>query len=49
MGAALMRNRENAFNIMKALVDKFGHQISVSCKIRVLRSYEETLKYIIAM
>jgi tRNA-dihydrouridine synthase len=49
MGAALMRNRENAFNIMKALVDKFGHQISVSCKIRVLRNYEDTLKYILAM
>ena len=49
MGASLMRDRQNAFNIMKALVDKFGKKISVSCKIRVLRSYEETLTYILAM
>jgi tRNA-dihydrouridine synthase len=49
MGAALMRDRENAYNIMKALVDRFGARISVSCKIRVLRSYEDTLKYILAM
>ena len=34
---------------MKALVDRFGDKISVSCKIRVLRSYDDTLKYILAM
>jgi tRNA-dihydrouridine synthase 2 len=49
MGAALMRDQENAFNIMKALVHKFGQKISVSCKIRVLRNYDDTLKYILAM
>ena len=34
---------------MRALVDRFGNQISVSCKIRALRTYEETLKYVLAM
>lgn len=44
-----MRDKENSFNIMKTLVDKFGQKISVSCKIRVLRNYDDTLKYILAM
>ena len=44
-----MKDRENAFNIMRALVDRFGDRISVSCKIRVLRNYDDTLKYILAM
>jgi tRNA-dihydrouridine synthase len=34
---------------MKALVEEFGQQISVSCKIRVLRNEEDTFKYILAM
>jgi hypothetical protein len=34
---------------MRALVEEFGQQISVSCKIRVLRNEEDTFKYILAM
>lgn len=49
MGSALMKNVDNAKNIMKALVDTFGTRISVSCKIRVLDSYDDTLAYILAM
>ena len=49
MGSALMRDLENAKKIMKALVDKFSQRMSVSCKIRVLRTYEDTLTYILAM
>lgn len=49
MGAALMRNQDNAETIMKALVDRFADKISVSCKIRILRTYEETLKYVLGM
>lgn len=44
-----MKNIENAKAIMKALVDNFGQQISVSCKIRVFDSYENTLNYILEM
>ena len=47
MGAALMKDPDNARNIMKALVDKFGHKLSVSCKIRTLDTVEETLDYIL--
>jgi len=46
MGAALMGDLDNAKNIMKALVDKFGDKISVSCKIRVLDDFDETLNFI---
>lgn len=46
MGSALMKAPDRAYKIMKALVDKYGDKISVSCKIRVLRTYEETLAYI---
>jgi tRNA-dihydrouridine synthase 2 len=46
MGAALMSDLDNAKNIMKALVDKFGEKISVSCKVRVLDDFDETLKFI---
>lgn len=46
MGAALMYDLDKAKNIMKALVDKFGEKISVSCKIRVLDDFEETLNFI---
>ena len=49
MGSALMRDRQNAMDIMKALVKEFGGKISVSCKIRVLQSYEDTLDYMLAM
>lgn len=49
MGSAMMRDVENSKNIMKALVDNFGKQISVSCKIRVLKTFEDTLKYVLAM
>jgi tRNA-dihydrouridine synthase 2 len=49
MGAALMRNPDNAETIMRALVEKFGSKISVSCKIRVLKTFEDTLKYVLAM
>ena len=49
MGAALMKDPENAKNIMKALVDKFGHKLSVSCKIRTLDTVYETLDYILLM
>ena len=49
MGAALMKDMENAKAIMKALVERFKEKISVSCKIRVLRSWEDTVKYILAM
>lgn len=49
MGAALMRNPDNAQEIMRALVERFGSKISVSCKIRVLKSYEETLRYVLSM
>ena len=46
MGAALMNDLDNAKEIMKALVDKFGEKISVSCKVRVLDDFDETLKFI---
>lgn len=46
MGSALMKTPEKAYEIMRALVEKFGDKISVSCKIRVLRSEEETFAYI---
>jgi len=49
MGAALMKDLDNAKNIMKALVDRFGHKMSVSCKIRVLGSFEETLNFVLTM
>ena len=49
MGSALMKSPEKAYEIMKALVDNFGDKISVSCKIRVLRTYEDTLNYILMM
>jgi len=49
MGSALMKNLDNAKAIMKALVDRFGDKISVSCKIRVLDSYDDTLAYILEM
>ena len=49
MGSALMNDLNNAKNIMKALVDNFGTVMSVSCKIRVLLSFEDTLKYVLAM
>ncbi len=49
MGAALMRDIDNASTIMRALVQEFGHKISVSCKIRVLKTFEDTLKYVLAM
>lgn len=49
MGSALMRNLENAKSIMKALVERFGERISVSCKIRVLKTFEDTLNYVLAM
>ena len=46
MGAALMNDLENAKSIMIALKKRFGHKISVSCKIRVLDNFEETIKFI---
>lgn len=46
MGAALMYDLDNAKKIMKALKDEFGNKISVSCKIRILDDYEESLKFI---
>jgi len=46
MGAALMKDLENAKKIMKALVDKFGNDLSVSCKIRALSTFEETLNFV---
>ena len=46
MGAALMNDLENAKTIMKALKHNFGHKISISCKIRVLDNFEETLNFI---
>lgn len=49
MGSALMRDLENASRIMKALVDRFSDRISVSCKIRVLKNYEDTLQYVLSM
>ncbi|CDW87538.1 trna-dihydrouridine synthase 2-like [Stylonychia lemnae] len=49
MGSALMRDIDNAKFIMKSLVDKFGQLMSVSCKIRVLGTFEETMNYILAM
>jgi len=49
MGAALMRNPDNAQSIMKALVDRFSDKISVSCKIRVLKTFEDTLQYVLSM
>ena len=49
MGSALMRNIENAATIMRTLVERFGNVISVSCKIRVLKTFEETLNYVLAM
>ena len=49
MGAALMKDPENARRIMKGLVDKYAHKLSVSCKIRVLDTYEETLNFILKM
>jgi len=49
MGAALMRTPDNAKSIMKALVDNFGGKISVSCKIRVLDNFDDTLKYVLDM
>jgi len=49
MGSALMRDLDNAKKIMSALVERFGKLISVSCKIRVLRNDDDTLKYVLAM
>jgi tRNA-dihydrouridine synthase 2 len=49
MGSALMRDVMNAKTIMKALVDNFADKISVSCKIRVLKTFQETLEYVLAM
>ena len=49
MGSALLKNKQNAISIMKGLVEKFKEKITVSCKIRVLDTYEETLQYIIDM
>jgi tRNA-dihydrouridine synthase 2 len=46
MGAALMKDPENAQNIMKALYEKFGGKIKISCKIRVLENYEKTLEFV---
>ena len=43
MGSALMYEKENAIKIMKGLVDKFKDKISVSCKIRILDNFEDTL------
>ncbi len=49
MGSALMNDPENASNILKALVARFGDQISVSCKIRFMKSFEATLEYVLKM
>ena len=49
MGSALMRDLENAKAIMGALVTRFAGRMSVSCKIRVLRTFEDTLAYVLAM
>ena len=49
MGSALMYDLENAKKIMKSLVDNFADKISVSCKIRALKTYEATLNYVLAM
>jgi tRNA-dihydrouridine synthase 2 len=46
MGAALMKDPENAKSIMKALKEALGHRISISCKIRTLDTYEKTLDFI---
>ena len=34
---------------MKDLVDKFGHRMSVSCKIRIFDDYEQSLNYVLSM
>lgn len=49
MGAALMKDKENATNIVKALVEKFGHKLSVSCKIRCLDNFDDTLDFVLSM
>eukprot|EP00347_Sterkiella_histriomuscorum_P011970 403370398 len=49
MGSALMRDLQNAKHIMKSLVDRFGEQMSVSCKIRVFEDHEKTMEYVLAM
>jgi tRNA-dihydrouridine synthase 2 len=46
MGSALMRDISNAKSIMSSLVQHFGDRISVSCKIRVLNKFEDTLMYV---
>jgi tRNA-dihydrouridine synthase 2 len=38
MGAALMKNKENAISIMEALYTTYGKTMSISCKIRTLES-----------
>lgn len=49
MGSALMRDLTNARNIMKTLVERFGDKMSVSCKIRVLDTFEKTMEYVLTM
>ena len=49
MGAALMKDLENAKKIMKTLVDTYGDELSVSCKIRSLDTFEETLQFVLEM
>ena len=49
MGSELMKNLHNSKSIMKALVDRFGKKLSISCKIRALDTYEETLNFMVQM
>ena len=49
MGAALMKDKQNATNIVKALSEKFGHKLSVSCKIRCLDNFDDTLDFVLSM
>jgi tRNA-dihydrouridine synthase 2 len=46
MGAALMKDPENARSIMSALHTSFGHKLSISCKIRMLSTFDATLSFI---
>lgn len=49
MGSALMKTPETAKNIMKVLVQNFKGKISVSCKIRILNNFDDTLRYVLDM
>jgi len=49
MGAALMKDPQNAQNIMRSLNEKFGGKLQISCKIRALENFEKTLEFVLGL